>query len=285
MTHRAAGSGGGIPRIWLLPIVVATALLGVTAWGVLSRSLVLDLIAWWPVWLLLAILVVLARGRRIGKVRASGLMPLVVTATLIVFVFGHLAGWAVMPSASQTLVGPPAEPGTSAALSARIDGDVHLSSGGDTLYLVGPVRRGGDVGIPDASEQAQGEVVSVTLEPPADPGFYAFSGWDVLLSAAVPWSLTLEGDVLADLAGLDITALQLLGGGSVTLTSVPASTPATVSGSYELVVPAGVSARIVGEATVPDTWDQLTDGWRSPTPGDGWVIAPTTGSTLTVIDG
>lgn len=285
MTRRAARRGGTIPRLWLLPILGLTTLLGVTVAGVLSRSIVLDLIAWWPVWLLMVILVVVVRGRRLGRVRVSGLMPLLTVAVLGVFLLGHLTGWPIMPSASQRLVGAVPQPDVPVALSVRIDGDIVVSSGGEFLYVVTPVRRGGTIGIPDASEQTQGEALSVVLSPPPDPGFYAFSGWDIRLSPAPAWSLTIEGVVSADLTGLAIDSLQVLGEGTLTLPATDGPTPATIGGSYTLIVPAGVAARVVGDAVVPASWERLSDGWRSPASGDGWVISPTEAGTLTVEDG
>ncbi|MCZ6737309.1 MAG: hypothetical protein O7B77_04970, partial [Actinobacteria bacterium] len=64
MTHRVAGSGRGVPRFWLLPIGVLIGMLGVTAADILSRSLFLDLAAWWPVWLAFIVLAFLGHGVR-----------------------------------------------------------------------------------------------------------------------------------------------------------------------------------------------------------------------------
>ena len=45
MTDGVAGSGRGVPRLWLLPVGVLIGMLGVTTAGILSRSLFLDLVA------------------------------------------------------------------------------------------------------------------------------------------------------------------------------------------------------------------------------------------------
>ena len=285
MTHRAVGARGGVPRIWLLPIVVVTAILGVTATGLLSRSIVLDLLAWWPVWLLLVVLAVAARGRRIGKLRLPGLVPLITTAALVTFVVGHLLAWPIMPSTSQQLIGPVVGAETSAALSARLAGDLRLSAGADHLYEVDPLRFGGGIGVPEAIEQIQGSAVSIVLSPPADPGLYSFSGWDITVSTLPLWSLTLEGDMEADLTGLDVMALQVSGGGMVTLGEADTTVAASVSGDFEMIVSSAIPVRIVGSAVVPDSWQQLSDGARSPTPGEGWVVSVREGSTLTVTEG
>lgn len=291
MTHRATAAHGGrdayhgVPRIWLLPLTVVAGLVFVTAAGWLSPSIVLDFIAWWPLWVMLIGLILLAGGRRLRKVRLSGMVPLVVTAALIAFAIGHVLGWSVMPSSSERLIGPVAGSEPSAALSARIDGTISLTRGSGFLYEVGPIRRGGEIGIPNATEQVQGSNVAVLLEAPPDPGFYQFAGWDIALSRLPLWNLTLEGEIDADLGEFDISGFQVFGSGSVTLGQVTSVVPATVAGTFELVIPPGVAARIVGQAVVPESWKELSDGARSPTSGDGWVISVPVGSVVTVTEG
>ncbi|MEA1903464.1 MAG: hypothetical protein U9N56_08065 [Actinomycetota bacterium] len=285
MTHRAAGSGRRIPKIWLLPVLVIVAISAATYTGYFSRSLLLDLAAWWPVWLFLLILIFVARGRRIGKVRTSGLVPLMATAALGLFVYAHVAGWSAMPSASRNLVGPEVVAESSAALSARIDGVLVIGADSEHLYQVSAIRQGGDVGMAEAVEQTQGGAVSVALEEPAESGFYEFAGWDVELSPEPVWSLTLDGEVDADLAGLDISSIQLGGSGEVRLGATDVAAPVDVNGVFLLVIPDGVVARVVGKATVPTVWEQLSDGWRSPVSGVGWVISVAEGASLTVTSG
>jgi hypothetical protein len=285
MTHRVAGSGRRIPRIWLFPIAFLTAILGATAAGVFSRALLLDLVAWWPVWLAIGLLTYFTAGRRIGKVRAAGLVPIVTLAVLGLFMTAHLGGWNSMPSSSTTLIGPDPATVTSAALSARLDGEVVVNAGSESLYVVAPLLRGGNVGVAEATEQVQGSAVSVVLNTPPDPGFYAFSGWDVSLSSFPTWDITLDGDMEVDLGGLRVSGLLLTGNGLVTLGDTFVSTPANVSGDFEIVVPAGVAAKVIGQATVPSDWDQLPEGWRSPSPGEGWVISVASGASLVVANG
>ena len=229
MTHRATGAGIGVPRIWLLPIIVVAGLVFVTASGWLSVSIVLDFLAWWPVWILLVGLVFLAKGRRIWKVRLSGLVSVLVTAGLLLFAAGHILGWAVMPSSSQRLVGPVTGSEPSAALSARIDGQISVAQGSGFLYEVDPIRRGGEIGVPSASEQVHGANISVLLEAPLDPGFYKFAGWDMTLSGLPTWNLTLEGEIDADLSELDVSGVQVFGSGVLALGQVSTVVPATVA--------------------------------------------------------
>lgn len=284
MTHRAAGRGRRIPKLWLLPALMLAAITGATYAGVFSRSLVLDLAAWWLVWLLIVLLAVVARGRRWGRVRVSGLVPLFAAAALGLFTYGHVAGWPVMPSASQSLVGPQATSGSVAALSARIDGELVVKPGSDHLYEVHPIRRGGDIGVPEAIEQTQGSAISVVLRPPADPGFYEFSGWDLTLSQRTEWNLTLEGQMDADLAGLELSGLQVGGSGVLRLGGTVEAVPVNVSGNLELSVPGGVAIRVIGQAEVPGGWEQTSDGWRSPASGDGWVVSVAANATVVLTE-
>lgn len=285
MTHRAAKRGLRIPRIWILPLLVIVGLTGAAYLGYFSRSLVLDLAAWWPVWLLLILLIVLARGRRIGKVRVSGLVPLLAFVALGLFIYAHIAGWPMMPSASQVLVGPEVSPGTVAALSARVDGELEVSGGAEHLYRVDPIRWGGDIGLPEAVEQTQGDAISVALKEPEDSGFYEFAGWDLTLASRLEWSLTLDGVVNADLAGLEISEIQLSGNGDVRLGGTVVPTPVNVFGAFVITVPDGVAVRVIGKAIVPTGWDETAGGYRSPTPGDGWVISVSEGASLAVVAG
>ena len=82
-----------------------------------------------------------------------------------------------------------------------------------------------------------------------------------------------------------MSGFQVFGSGNVMLGRVTTIVPATVAGTFELVIPPGVAARIVGEAFVPQSWSPLSDGTKSPTAGDGWVISVPVGSTVTVTEG
>lgn len=282
MTHRAAGASRGIPRIWILPLLVVTGVLAAVVLGFLSRSLLLDVVAWWPVWLLLALAVVFAGGRRIGRVRVSGLVPVVVTVILVVFVVGHLRGWPLNPSASRYLAGRSASPFTEGSMTATIDGDLVVRGGSSFLYEVTPLPGGGDIGLPTAEERVVEDSVSVTLVPPVSPGLDSSSGWQVELSEGPEWSLQLGGFIDADLTGLRVGQLALDGSGLVTLGPTDSRRAITVEGGFTLAVPVGVPARVEGPAQVPDSWEELDDGWRAPVAGPGWVISVQESSVVSV---
>jgi hypothetical protein len=283
MTHRAVGFGRGFPRIWLIPIGALTILLGVAATGRLSRSIVADLIAWWPVWIGLGIAAYFFRERKLGAIRVAGVIPLVALFFVGLFTWGHLAGWTVMPSAAQRLVGPEVGGVTEASLQAEIDGVLEVSGGSEYLYGVEPVMRGGGFGIPGASEQFADSSVSIVLSAPDDPGLYTFAGWDMSLADGPRWRLTLDGAVDADLTSLSVTALSLGGGGTVRLGPTTGEAPVDVAGSFRLEIPDDVPARVIGIASVPATWVADAEGATSPGGEGGWVITVASGATLNVV--
>jgi hypothetical protein len=283
MTHTASGSSAGIPRAWLLPVAVLVAILLAAVFGFLSRSVVIDFVAWWPVWVLVGGLGFLARRRRWGKVRLSGLIPLFALAVLGIFLACHILGWDAMPSSAASLVGPSSDTATTAAMSARIEGKLEVRAGQTGfLYAVVPIRTGGDTGLPEAVERTQGTSMAVVLEPVTEPGFYTFAGWDLELDPAPAWALSLGGILSADLTPMRVTELQVEGEGSVRLGTPSAETPVSVSGAFEIEVPEGSAVRVVGSAQVPEGWTETPDGWDSPAGAGGWVISVTEGSTLAI---
>jgi hypothetical protein len=282
MTRLAVGFGRGFPRVWLVPIGALTVLLGVAASGRLSRSIVADLIAWWPAWIGLAAAAYLFRERKIGRLRVAGIVPLSAVVLVVLFAWGHLAGWAIMPSASQRLVGPEVGEFTDASLSAEIEGVVEVTGGSEFLYRVEPVMRGGGIGIPTAGEQVVDGSVDVVLQQPADPGLYTYAGWDISLADSPRWSLVLDGAIEADLSTLSVESLALDGSGTIRLGSVDAETPITVSGSFHFVVPEDIPVRVIGTAAVPASWALDQQGAVSPVLGEGWVITVGPGASLTV---
>jgi hypothetical protein len=282
MTRLAVGFGRGFPRIWLLPIGMLTLVLGIAVSGRLSRSIVADFIAWWPVWVGLALAAYFFRNRKVGLFRAAGLVPLIALLFVGLFTWGHLAGWEMMPSASQRLVGPDLGGFNTATMTAKVDGTIEVRGGARFLYVVEPIRRGGGVGIPTAAEQMVDSSVEVELQAPSDPGFYSYAGWDIELSETPVWTLMLDGALQADLTTLDIERLALGGSGLVNLGAADDETGVAVDGVFHLVVPAGVPARVNGRASVPASWTPDAIGAVSPEPGDGWVITVAPGARVTV---
>lgn len=284
MTRLAVGFGRGFPRVWLLPIGALTLVLGIAVAGRLSRSIVADLIAWWPVWLGIAVAAYFLRDHKIGDFRAAGVIPLLALLFVGLFTWGHVAGWSAMPSASQRLVGP--EPGgfSEAAIQAEINGVIEVDGGGEFLYRVDPVRRGGSIGIPGANEQVLDSAVAVLLSPPADPGLYSYAGWDLTLNDAPRWSLVLGGAIDADLTSLAVDELSLAGSGVLFLGAADRQTPVSVSGAFRIVVPSETPARVTGLASVPASWTLDAEGAVAPTFGEGWAITIERESDVTIVE-
>ncbi|HEX6302120.1 MAG TPA: hypothetical protein VF148_16840 [Acidimicrobiia bacterium] len=284
MTRLAVGFGRGFPRVWLLPIGALTLVLGIAVAGRLSRSIVADLIAWWPVWLGIAIAAYFLRQNKIGYFRAAGVIPLLALLLVGLFTWGHVAGWSVMPSASQRLVGPELGGFTEAAIQAEINGVIEVDGGAEFLYRVDPVRRGGAIGIPGANEQVLDSAVAVLLSPPADPGLYSYAGWDLTLHDTPRWSLVLGGAIDADLTPLIVDELSLAGSGVLRLGATDRETPVSVSGAFRIVVPPDTPARVTGLASVPASWTLDAEGAVAPTFGEGWAITVERDSVVTIVE-
>jgi hypothetical protein len=282
MNRLTVGFGRGFPRAWLFPIGAITILLGVAVAGALSRSIAADFIAWWPVWIGLGVTAYLVRDRKLGAYRMAGLVPLAGLFFVALFTWGHLAGWGMMPSASQRLVGPESTGVTRAFMSAGIDGRILVSGDSEFLYRVEPIRRGGRIGIPTAAEQMVDSMIDVTLEEPADPGLYTYAGWDLALAPLPAWTLSLDGAVEADLRALTIEELTLGGAGTVVLGTPDGETPVTVAGGFRIVVPDATPVRVVGTASVPSSWVLTDEGAMTPGGGEGWLITVVGEGSLTV---
>jgi hypothetical protein len=282
MTHRAVGFGRGFPRAWLIPISALTIVLGIAASGRLSRSIVADLIAWWPVWLGLGVAAYLLRERKVGSFRVAGIVPLVALGFVLLFIWGHLAGWSIMPSASQRLVGPEVGSTSIASMEGAVDGRIDVSADTDFLYQIEPIKQGGGIGIPTASEQVNGSTVAVRLEAPAEAGLYGYAGWDMRLSPIPNWDLRLDGALDADLAEVSVSALSVGGAGTVILGEATSAVPVQVSGSYLIVVPEDAPARVEGVASVPSSWTPTSAGATSPAGTGGWVITVVGDANVTV---
>lgn len=284
MTHAAARRRRGTP--WALPVLGLLVMwTGVLA-GFISRSIVVDFLSWWPVWLAIAGAGFLLRGRRIGKFKLSGFFSLGSVVVLALFLAGHLQGWPLMPSATEEVAGVDDSGVATAAISVRTgNGDLRVEAS-DTgpLYQATAIRAGGSTGLPVALERAQGDQVSVDISPTENPGFYQFAGWELLLSPAPTWGVSLQGSIDADLLGIRMENLQLEGSGTVRLGPVETGVPLSVAGDFHIVVPAGNAVRVIGPAEVPGDWIRNESGILSPTEGDGWIISVANGAVVRITE-
>ncbi len=265
---------------WILVgVLVVVAALGLVS-GILSPALVVDLVAMWPL-----VLVVVAagligswRGRR-NHDRAGAVLPLAIFTALVLAISLHLGGWSQLPTAEGRLTGPPAEElSNPTRLTVQISGDliVHGTEAG-VGYVVDPILRGGDVGVPQAKETSVDGALSIVMDSDEKaPAWYRFSGWKLGLAPIVGWRLVLNGSIDADLTGLEIDALAMGGSGNVSLGAPPeAGAEVVLSGNFDLSVPSGSPVRVVGPASVPSGWSSDDGDFSSPQAGSGspgWTI-------------
>ncbi|HEY5890223.1 MAG TPA: hypothetical protein VIW94_05950 [Acidimicrobiia bacterium] len=282
MTHAAVRRRRG--GSWAFPVATIVAIWLSSLLGIVSRSVVVDFISWWPIWALLLVAGFAGRGRKWGKFKLSGLVSITATVLLVVFLIGHFQGWSMMPSAQGELTGGSDSGVNTAEISARVgDGALRLTAGFEgTLYVAGPQRSGGSTALPQALERAQDDTVSVALTPVEDPGWYLFKGWNVSISPLPHWGINLEGSVDADLTGLQVDSLHVEGTGLVILPPTNGNVPVTVDGEFTIDVPSGQPVRVIGPAEVPNDWTRNEDGILSPTTGDGWIISIADGSVVRI---
>ena len=240
---------------------------------VLSPTVVLDLVALWPLAVLgLLVILVLLPGRRRRGRPTAGLMPLVLLLWLIGGVALHLLGWAALPSAAATVTATVA-PGASARSVITSAGTVELAAAPGTALpgRADPARRpfhrtfGVGAGV--------GESLTVRIGEFPDPGWFRYAGWKVALSPETGWDLDVTADILTlDLTGLRLTSLTVAGSGEVRLPEAAGPTAVEVSGSVVISIPQGTPAEVVGPAMVPDGWTQTEGGASSTGGGEGWRI-------------
>jgi hypothetical protein len=262
----------------MLPIALGV---GISA-AVFSPGLVLDSISLWPGLIPFALALIVVAIRKGWRRRAGAIPPLLLLTWMILVIATHLAAWPPLPSSSAELVGPASFAGP-ITLSVHSPGSLRLAAAdGVGTYRIGFVRLGGEVGIPGAEETATATGLSVSIHDEGTTEWFRYAGWRVDLDPSSPWNLSLGGDVTVDLTGLVIGSLSLDGSGTSLLGTTDRGTPVSVHGAFEISIPPGVPARVVGQAEVPPGWQPTSDGFRSPDEGDGWIIAVAEGASVVV---
>lgn len=271
-------SEGGHPMAvaaWILLVGLLIAGTAGVVGGILSRSLVVDLVAMWPL-LAVVLMVGLIGWLRRRRRRASAILPLAIFTALVLAAALHLGRWDRLPSAQARLTGPPAsELSSETGLTAQVVGDLELGAAPDDVgYRVEPIMAGGLVGVPQATETSVDGEVTVELSAADAPSWYTFSGWRLELSPAIEWRLVLNGRITADLNEVVVTSAAVAGSGTLVLGApgVGGSVIA-MSGDFVVNIPSGVPVEVEGEASVPDGWETAGSVHRSPTVGeDPWRI-------------
>ena len=278
-------SGGGFPwpvSLWLLATMGFAALSVAIVGDVLSPSLLLDLVAFWPFGAV-AVLAGMVGVLRGGAPRVVA--PVAVLSWMATTMILHLSGAAFLPS-----------------MAGGVDGGIGLEGIGAADVIVGPVeavdisfthadelvsvtttREGGNVApavITPFVGDGRAEVV-VTERP--EPGYFLFSGWQMGLGVVDSWNVDVQSNEISlnteGAIQVDITAA---GDGVLTLTDLAAPSVAHLTGGFEVVVPEGVGVVIEGEADTPSDWVETGRGSRSPNPDVTWTIRVVAGSQVAV---
>ncbi len=237
---------------------------------VLSPSLVLDLVALWPILVLVVPGIVAAVLRPGTKLAASG--PVVLLTWLLAGLALHLASWDGLPSASADIQSSVGAESAAATLSIVLEeGEATVRAGAEFAAVM--QRIGGRTGPPEV-EVSGADPVRFRVTAEAATGWFRFGGVVVDLPRGPEWAV----DVSAPVVSLDLTALRVgslvvkAGSGSMLLSEAAGSIPARISGPVTIVIPEGVSASVTGPARVPDSWVSEGDGFRTPGPVSGWTI-------------
>lgn len=242
--------------------------------NVLSRTLVLDAVALWP----LAALVVPAAIVGVSRGRRRALAPLVLLTWLLVTVGAHLGSVEGLPSGAATVE---VDLGTveDARLVVAVP-EVALTVG-DGPFIVRPAPIGGRGGPPVVERVAGERSAALTITDAADRSWwFRFGAYDLTLPTATTWTI----EVTAASIEADLTALPIAGGrleassGQVELGRPAGEASLVIAGNIEITLPADVAATVTGAGDVPSDW--TVDGERatSPATGSGWLIVVQSGS-------
>jgi hypothetical protein len=259
---------------WAMTGLTLLALVVAVVGNVLSRSVVLDAIALWP----LAALAVPAAVVAFRGGKRAALVPLMILSWLLVTVGLHLSGLAGMPSSAAAI---------RADLSGFESGRVAISVPSLTLsveagpFAVVPVPVGGAAGPPLVEQVAGSTAIALTVtDDPARSPWFRFGEFRVTLPEDVVW------DVRVTVAGFDVdlSQLRLSGGrfqaaiGRLVLGPPGGAVTVEVAGDVEVSVPEGVPVVVVGTTRVPDGWAVSDTGATAPVTGEGWTIRAVSGS-------
>lgn len=267
---------------WIMSAMLVAVLGVAISTAVLSPGLVLDAISLWPGLIPPSIAVTVVALRKAWRRRAGAIPPLLVITWLILVSASHLSGWVALPSSSGELFGP-REPSQLATVMIAPAGRLIVDASSDeSLYQVRFLRLGGPVGIPAAEEVAGGAGLNISVMDLGTTPWFSYAGWRLVLGQGTTWNLNLGGDVSGDVSALTLGSLTLNGSGTLTLGSTETSTPVAVLGSYAITLPAGVAARVAGEADVPESWIRTDDGFASGAEGEGWIISVAEGGSLLI---
>ena len=270
---------------WVIFALASAAVAVSVMFGLMMRAVVLDIVSFWPAWILAAVVAVamIPLGKR-GRGRVGAIAPLLLFSWLVGAVGLHFSGWAQLPSAAGDLRGPEVGAAATAELSIDVTGRLVVRAGSDRLYEVTLARSGGSTGPAEALERTADEDVVVRLLERPDGGWFESSGWEISISRTPTWALVLAaGSVDLDLATVAIRSLELVTDGEARLASPVGEIPIMVNGRVELEIPRTASVEVIGLADVPDSFEVTEGGSRFIGEGTSrYVVSVASGATLIV---
>lgn len=259
---------------WAMTGFTLLALAVGIAGNVLSRTVVLDGLALWP----LAALAVPAAliGRSGGRHRA--LAPLLLVSWMLITVGLHLGGFEGLPSTASAVTTDLSGTDT-ARLTVSVDGlAVKIGQG---PFEVSPSPVGGSGGVP-VIERVSGTAATalvVTDDPDRSPWF-RFGEYRISLDSGIAWDLRIRVEGLdADVSQVDVVGARFEAStGRVVLGAPSAPTTVEIAGDIEVSVPAGVAVTVIGSTRVPSDWTVDGEDATAPVVGEGWTIRVLSGS-------
>lgn len=270
---------------WVIFTLTAAVFIVAVLLGAVMRAIVLDVVSFWPAWVLAAVVALgLWPLHRKGVARVGAIAPLLLFSWLTGAVGLHYSGWDQLPSAAGDLSGAEVAGAVTAELTIDVSGELVISPGTARLYEVDLIRAGGTTGPAEALERRTDENVVVRLLERPDSGWFESRGWRVAISRSPVWTLMLGADQLSvDLATVAVSSLDVVADGEIRLGSPVGTVPVTINGNVLLRVPQNVSVDVLGSATVPNHWETIENGARIVGEGTfSYVITVASGASLIV---
>lgn len=260
--------------------------LGIGA-GVLSKTLLLDVISFWPAFVVIALIFAALIPRlRKGAPRLAAVLPLLLLTYLGVTVALHVARWDELPSTAADISGPLVEAVTDGRIELDLPGELEVRPANQAeLYQVLMLNRGGKTGAPTALEIINDAGASISVSPRNDSGWFQSVGWTVNLSLTVTWEVEAKADLIdIDLGAVSSGDLRAVGDGVVVLGFVRPGSAIELDGRIDLVVREGDRIDVVGSADVPSDWTTTGVGRSTAGPADPYTIIVGDGAIVTITE-
>lgn len=247
-------------------LAVSVAIVG----RVLSPTLVLDLVALWP--LLVPVIPSLVTVVVRPQSRWAGMAPMFVLTWLFTGLTLHLSGSGAVPSAAADVVSSVVSDDAAARLELEAaEGEVTLGAGSGLKVRMD--RTGGRLGAA-VVELIGVEPTVVSVTGGAEEGWFRFGGMTITLPDFPAWTLQVSAPVVdLDVRGLTVNDVAVSArGGWIRLGPVTSPASLVVSGPLRIEIPEDVPATVEGSAAVPPSWVAAAGGLRAPPGGVGWTI-------------